>query len=172
MLAYEATGSSSDDSPLLFNTASRQDTGRQSSLWIYTLLFVDAWGASLQNVPRLQLYQNIICRRYYSPMVGNVGVPFSLDCEINAVRNELMLLVGWQKFLLGVVPGEYNYKSRDAQFLTRPSSAIFSILFAICANSVGRRNILALALLGITLSQMWVMVVCTSSSIPNARLFR
>ncbi|KAE8440740.1 hypothetical protein EG329_006619 [Mollisiaceae sp. DMI_Dod_QoI] len=59
------------------------------------------------------------------------------------VQEELMLLLGWEKFL-GMVP------------------AIFTtILYAHLANRYGKRKVLALAILGTALSQAWVIIICT-----------
>lgn len=63
--------------------------------YIYSILFLYTFGEYLQPAPRAQLYESIICQKYYSD-IGSLG-PAHQDCKTQAVQEELVLLRGIER---------------------------------------------------------------------------
>jgi hypothetical protein len=96
-----------EERPLLCDDAEIQPPSRWANYISMSamIIFNSTCGTSLQNVPMLQKYEEIICRVYYSGI--NPVLSQQRDCKVNVVQDELVWLLGWQGFL-GTVPGEYK----------------------------------------------------------------
>ncbi|KAK1999783.1 ATP synthase F0 [Colletotrichum falcatum] len=95
-------------------------------------------GAYLQIPPSFQLMEEIICRKHYPGHTisqsdrGNV-------CKSALVQGELAMVKGWQTSF-GCIP-----------------PLLTAIPYGVIADKYGRRLVLSLAILGITLQFMWML---------------
>lgn len=63
----------------------------------------------MQVVPRVQIYESIICRNYYAEIDTQEGDSYDTLCKVQTVQKELSLVQGIER-LTELVPGEiYNY---------------------------------------------------------------
>ncbi|KAE8351280.1 major facilitator superfamily domain-containing protein [Aspergillus coremiiformis] len=93
----------------------------------------------LTVAPRLVIFEEIICRDYYSRAMGD---PREMgDCKVEPVQSELALINGWREALDNI------------------PAILVSIPYGILADRVGRKQVLLLGMLGCLLSDAWVNLV-------------
>lgn len=94
---------------------------------------------SLVAIPISPIQEAIICRKHYADVV-------SADprCKNEIVQSELSMLKGWE-VTFGLIPG-----------------MVTVVPYGIAADKYGRRLVLGLSLLGLTLSQAADIIICTS----------
>ncbi|KAK1985383.1 ATP synthase F0 [Colletotrichum cereale] len=103
-----------------------------------TFMILAEIGVYLQIPPSYQLMEEIICRKYYPDHTvsqsdaGNV-------CKSPLVQGELAMVKGWQASFNCVAP------------------LLTAIPYGVIADKYGRRPVLSLAMLGITLEFIWMM---------------
>ncbi|EED21287.1 adenylate cyclase, putative [Talaromyces stipitatus ATCC 10500] len=97
--------------------------------------------------PLVQLKELSSCMSYYGP-----GWSLGRDCRVEAVQNELETLIKWQQ-LLDTAPG-----------------ILFGVFYGMAADRFGRKPVLALALVGITLAAIWTQVVLFWPTVFPTRL--
>jgi hypothetical protein len=73
--------------------------------WIYVMIICFSLGTSMQIVPRVQIYEAIICRNYYGGLDNEDGKFYSRLCKVEGVQKELSLVQGIER-LTELVPGE------------------------------------------------------------------
>ena len=105
-------------------------------LCVTIFALVQAGNAVLQP-PLVQLKELSACMSYYGP-----GWSLGRDCRVETVQNELETLIKWQQ-LLDTAPG-----------------ILFGVFYGMAADRYGRRPVLGLGLVGITLAAIWTQVVC------------
>ncbi|KAK2594401.1 hypothetical protein QQS21_007907 [Conoideocrella luteorostrata] len=98
---------------------------------------------SIPIAPRMVIFEEIICRKYYDETLQS-GTGLG-DCKIEPVQSELSRINGWKE-----------------TFDTIPGLAL-SIPYGTLANRIGRDKVLMLALIGCVLAEIWVAVVCLLS---------
>ncbi|OLN96521.1 hypothetical protein CCHL11_00775 [Colletotrichum chlorophyti] len=94
-------------------------------------------GAYLQIPPSYQLMEGIICRKHFPDHVLSNGEDDV--CKSPIVQGELAMIKGWQNSFDCVAP------------------LITSIPYGVIADKYGRRPVLSLAMLGITLEFLWML---------------
>ncbi|GKT65419.1 ATP synthase F0 [Colletotrichum tofieldiae] len=92
-------------------------------------------GSYLQIPPSFQLLEDIICRKYFPDHI----LPGGGDdvCKTPEVQGELAMIKGWQASFDCVAP------------------LLTSIPYGVIADKYGRRPVLSLAMLGVTLELLW-----------------
>ena len=110
-------------------------------------------GECLFVAPRIRLFESVICTSFYrdtDPSVLGPGgeVPEKL-CKIDPVQDQVASLLGWQ----------YFFDSLPAILLPLP--------YGYLADKNGRKWLITLSLLGVTLSYAWTLV-----SVSKQRLRR
>lgn len=112
---------------------------RNTNIWrlCFTVFALVQAGNVVLQPPLAQLKELSSCMAYYGP-----GWSLGRDCRIDSVQNELETLLKWQQ-LLDSAPG-----------------ILFGVFYGMAADRFGRRPVLGLALLGITVSAVWTQVVC------------
>lgn len=103
----------------------------------FTIFALVQAGNVVLQPPLVQLRELSACMSYYGP-----GWSLGRDCRVDFVQNELETLIKWQQ-LLDTAPG-----------------IVFGVFYGMAADRFGRRPVLGLALVGITLAAVWTQVVC------------
>lgn len=107
----------------------------------FTIFALVQAGNVVLQPPLVQLRELSTCMSYYGP-----GWSLGRDCRVEFVQNELETLIKWQQ-LLDTAPG-----------------ILFGVFYGMAADRFGRRPVLGLALVGITLAAVWTQVVCMYNS--------
>lgn len=107
-------------------------------VFILLMLFVDGFGYFVAQAPTTQLFENIACHHYYQ--TATITEP--LLCKVPEVQKEIASVFGWQAFFDGI------------------PSLILALWYGALADRYGRRGVLFLSLLGQTLGQAWVLLIC------------
>lgn len=115
---------------------------RNKHIWrlCFTIFALVQAGNVVLRPPLVQLKELSACMSYYGP-----GWSLGRDCRVESVQNELETLIKWQQ-LLDTAPG-----------------ILFGVFYGMAADRFGRKPVLGLALVGITLAAVWTQVVCTST---------
>ncbi|KAL3708379.1 hypothetical protein TMatcc_006363 [Talaromyces marneffei ATCC 18224] len=113
----------------------------------FTVFALVQAGNVVLQPPLLQLKELSSCMSYYGP-----GWSLGRDCRVDSVQNELDTLIKWQQ-LLDTAPG-----------------ILFGVFYGMAADRFGRRPVLALALVGITLAAVWTQVVLFWPTVFPTRL--
>ncbi|KAJ6184693.1 hypothetical protein N7519_005994 [Penicillium mononematosum] len=87
-------------------------------------------------VPRMAIFEDIICRDYYA------GIAAGADCKIEPVQSELACINGWKRAFT-MIPG-----------------LALSIPYGALGDRIGRSKVLCLALCGVLLNETWTAIVC------------
>lgn len=102
------------------------------------MLFVDGFGFFVSQAPTTQLFEDIVCRRYYdTPNIMEAQL-----CKVPGVQREVAKVFGWQTFFDGI------------------PSLILALWYGALADRYGRRGVLFLSLIGQALSLIWVLFMC------------
>lgn len=120
---------------------------RVSVICILSVLLVEIGDFMLQ-APLARTLEDIICRDYYSsaPLSGfsdapRLSIPES-HCKNDVIQGKLAMLRGWDG-TLACIPG-----------------LILSVPFGILADKIGRKTVLFMSLIGLSLGLIWVQVIC------------
>ena len=107
--------------------------------------FVIEVGDFMQRAPMMRAIEDILCRKYYesaTPLGTHITLPIpEQDCKFPAVQGELAMLKGW-----------------DAAFSCIPG-LLLALPFGYVSDTYGRKIVLVLSLLGITLSLAWSILI-------------
>lgn len=108
-------------------------------------VFIIDVGDYMQRSPLIRVLEDIICRKHYRAS-ASLGMNITLsipeqDCKIPAVQGPLTMLKGWD-IALSCIPG-----------------LLFAVPFGYVAEKYGRKIVIVLSLLGITLDLTWIQVV-------------
>ncbi|GKT42536.1 efflux pump ustT [Colletotrichum spaethianum] len=106
-----------------------------------TFIILIEIGVYLQVPPSYQLMEEIICRKHYPDHIISQDDDDDL-CKAALVQGELAMVKGWQA-------------SFDC--IARKSSLLTAIPYGVIADKYGRRPVLSLAMLGITLEFLWMV---------------
>lgn len=111
---------------------------RINHIWrlCFTIFALVQAGNVVLQPPLVQLKELSSCMSYYGP-----GWSLGRDCRVEYVQNELETLIKWQQ-LLDTAPG-----------------ILFGVFYGMAADRFGRKPVLGLALVGITLAAVWTQVV-------------
>ncbi|PYH48179.1 MFS transporter [Aspergillus saccharolyticus JOP 1030-1] len=105
-------------------------------LSLFFTAFLFFLGENIQQAPRTQIYESIICNQFNQPLT---------ECKNNRVQEELAFLKGTER-LLGALP------------------TILVIPWSIFAERYGRGTALKLALLGVCFEESWSYLICSYSA--------
>ncbi|KAL6709005.1 hypothetical protein ACN47E_002132 [Coniothyrium glycines] len=114
---------------------------------VYLTSFLFLFGATLQPAPRIAIYENIVCHRYY----GATTPPALRDCKIAPVQQELAFLGGIERLSI-IIP------------------SVLAIPFAALADRYGHSLVLSIAIFGVFLGDGWPFVVCWFPDVFPIRL--
>ncbi|WQF82994.1 Putative major facilitator superfamily, MFS transporter superfamily [Colletotrichum destructivum] len=95
-------------------------------------------GAYLQIPPSYQLMEDIICRKHYPDHIISQKDKDNV-CKTALIQGELAMIKGWQASFDCVAP------------------LLTAIPYGVIADKYGRRPVLSLAMLGITLEFLWML---------------
>ncbi|KAH8689998.1 major facilitator superfamily domain-containing protein [Talaromyces proteolyticus] len=123
----------------------------------YAVALTFDFAESMRSTPRTQLFEWILCERYYSiKMLKSVGMPILNPnpsvgptphmCRIDTIQTQVNSVRAWLKI------GENFF------------AAILAIPFGKLANTKGRKLVLALGIIGQLLAEMWTLAVCFLST--------
>lgn len=128
-----------DEADLAAELLEKAAQARIKHIWrlCFTIFALVQAGNVVLQAPLVQLRELSSCMSYYGP-----GWSLGRDCRVDAVQNELETLIKWQQ-LLDTAPG-----------------ILFGVFYGMAADRFGRRPVLGLALVGITLAAFWTQVVC------------
>ncbi|KAJ5405754.1 hypothetical protein N7465_007038 [Penicillium sp. CMV-2018d] len=158
----------SETDPLLAPNATWSPTRRSNKFLILIVCSIITlstdFGIFMSNAPQTAVFEEIICRDYQANIhwagAGNATLDLEtanilLDpnpCKSEAVQGELAIVIGY-KDTFDVIPG---------LFLSLP--------YGILSDKWGRKPVLCLCLLGMILSESWVIIVCIWSSYIPLRM--
>ena len=96
--------------------------------------------------PKVRLLESAICQRHYlahdpSRVDDNGNVP-ETECKLNTIQSELAILRAGMSVLEGLV------------------GVLVALPYGTMADTKGRRLGAALSMIGMTLSESWVILVC------------
>ncbi|OKL63828.1 hypothetical protein UA08_01092 [Talaromyces atroroseus] len=141
-----------DDRPDDHNAAKLAEKAAQARvthIWrlCFTIFALLHAGNVVLQPPLLQLKELSSCMSYYGP-----GWSLGRDCRVDSVQDELTTLMKWQQ-LLDTAPG-----------------ILFGAFYGMAADRFGRRPVLLLSLIGITLAAIWSQVVLFWPTVFSTRL--
>lgn len=121
--------------------------------WVITLslcaVFFIEIGDFMQKAPMTRAFEDRLCRKYYesaTPIGTHLTLPIpEEDCKIPIVQGQLAMLKGW-----------------DAAFACIPG-LLLAFPYGYIADRYGRKIVLILSLVGVTLSYVWVQLIGKSS---------
>lgn len=148
--------------PLLSSSTTTRDTANNTAAtpihrsrcsWPWThvvglvlciAVFADI-GESMFLAPRMRLYESVICSEYFSQsnpsLIEPDGTIPEKICKVTPVQEQLATLLGWQSFIDSI------------------PAILLPIPFGYLADKYGRKWIMALGLIGFTLSYAWAEFV-------------
>lgn len=107
--------------------------------------FLIELGDFIQKAPTMRAVEDILCRKYYesmSPLGSHISLPIPEgDCKNAVVQGELAMLKGW-----------------DVTFSCIPGM-LLAVPFGYISDRYGRKIVLLLSLLGVTLGLAWVIFI-------------
>lgn len=123
---------------LIHTTHSPQKVIILITLFIFTVYF----GASLAEIPSLQITEDIICRQFYEnvregrliDLHGTIG---QHPCKEDEIQNELNLVITVENFL-DAIPG-----------------MLLTIPYGLLADRIGRKRVCGIALVGLLMKMCW-----------------
>jgi MFS family permease len=123
---------------------------RWRAVYLYGLFtFISNFGDNIKIGPEIRLYELLVCRRYYlwydPSYIDNHGFVDEKYCKLENVQGELSMLQAWLLFwiYLAGLP------------MTIPLGAL--------ADSIGRKAVIGMSLVAVTLTKSWVIIVCMIS---------
>ncbi|MCJ1286766.1 hypothetical protein MMC26_006112 [Xylographa opegraphella] len=140
-----------ESTPLIAKQASAPAAGNSTSrnrvlLTAYLIIICIMFGDYMQQSPRIQVYESVLCCNYYSTVDNRLMQ--SRDCKVKAVQQELATLRGVER-------------------LTELLPTVLAIPYGIVAKKYGHQTILTLACVGLALAQTWTLLICWfSESLP------
>lgn len=119
-----------------------QHSARVLTLVCTLLMLLDIAGF-LGMAPQIQIFEDIICQNYYAGQLNQIDtLPVNERCKIEPVQSELAVIQAY-KDTFEQLPG-----------------IVFGVVYGLLADRVGRKPILLCGMLGLSLSGLWVKVVC------------
>ncbi|MCJ1435788.1 hypothetical protein MMC27_005163 [Xylographa pallens] len=133
-----------ENSPLIAKHPSPPAAGNFNNhnrvlLTAYIVLICIMFGDYMQQSPKIQIYESILCSDYYSKI--DTHLMQGRDCKVKAVQKELATLRGVER-------------------LTELLPTVLAIPYGIAAKKYGHRTILTLGCLGFGFAQTWTLFVC------------
>ena len=137
------------------SSSSRSIPRTRQSIFVITIIILSVFlieiGDFMQRAPWLRILEDIVCNSYYRSIDSNSNpnpryIDFSQpipedECKIAPVQAKLAMLKGWD-LMFSCIPG-----------------ILLAVPYGTWADSVGRKPVLFLALVGITLGLAWTLVV-------------
>jgi hypothetical protein len=124
-------------------------SGRRTSIYVVFIIilciFLLEIGDFLQRAPWLRILEDNVCRSYYRSIESS-GIDFSKPipedlCKVAPVQAKLAMLKGWDS-MFSCIPG-----------------ILLAVPFGTWADNVGRKPVLFISLVGITLGLAWTEIV-------------
>lgn len=113
-------------------------------------VFLCDLGEGIRVAPEVQMLEGLVCRDYFQThdpiTILNREVPQN-PCKIDGVQSQLVELRGWLSLARGI-----------AQLLV-------VLPFGVLADRKGRRIVIALSLISLVFSEVWVVIVCKYSTL-------
>lgn len=107
--------------------------------------FIIEVGDYIEKAPMMRAFEDILCRKYYestTPLGTHITLPIpEQDCKFPAVQGELAMLKGW-----------------DAAFACIPG-LLLALPFGYVSDKYGRRIVMVLSMLGVTLGLAWTILI-------------
>ncbi|KAF5872750.1 putative mfs multidrug protein [Botrytis fragariae] len=120
---------------------------------LYLLILIVDFGGLLQIAPMTQIFETVICRKFYARYPANQGIEeINHSCKVQEVQSELALLKGVQSFL-SILP-----------------NLLLTIPYGVLVNIYGRQLSLCLAMLGLCLQLTWIILISWFSDVFSLRL--
>lgn len=142
-LLPDSAGHSSDAAPCVAYEGEIPPLRRLAIALPYLLVFLAfEIAVSLVAIPMSPIQEVIICRKHYADVVGA-----DPRCKNEVVQSELSMLKGWE-VTFALIPG-----------------MVTAVPYGMAADKYGRRLVLGLSLLGLTLSQAADIIICASRAI-------
>ncbi|ETS80881.1 hypothetical protein PFICI_08410 [Pestalotiopsis fici W106-1] len=164
--AHEEHAEAGETRPLLLSSTeraatsapseARSPTHRSRCSWPWThvvglvlcIAILADLGESMFMAPRMRLYESVICSEFFSQadpsLIGPDGTVPEKMCKVTPVQEQLATLLGWQSFIDSI------------------PAILLPIPFCYLADKYGRKWIMALGLIGFTLSYAWAELVVAS----------
>jgi MFS family permease len=127
---------------------------RVSLICIVSILLIEI-GEFMAQAPSARIIEDILCRAYFSsapisaPNLGiesETNLPFGSipeeNCKNDVIQGKMAMLKGWDQ-MFSCIPG-----------------LIVAVPYGVLADRVGRRTVLFLALMGLTVGMAWATMVC------------
>ncbi|KAI9829497.1 MAG: hypothetical protein M1819_006317 [Sarea resinae] len=142
-------------------------------VFIVTCLLISAidFGGYLAYAPQTEIFQDIICRRYYSRTnrvpFGNVIIDES-ECKLDAIQGELALVNGWLDTFI-TLPSQSKLlpeypRVRPIDDRGRSTGILLAIPYGVLADRIGRKPVLILAIVGYIVTGVLIRVISTPIS--------
>jgi hypothetical protein len=119
---------------------------RMILLILSLVAFLVVFAANLFIMPSERIFEDIICHRYYDNLQGieHVALDREIDekmCKVDVIQAELAIVLGGN-FVANAVPG-----------------MLLSFPWGLLGDRIGRKTVLGLAMLGLTLTQIGIAVI-------------
>ncbi|SPO05441.1 uncharacterized protein DNG_08128 [Cephalotrichum gorgonifer] len=116
----------------------RRLKGRTVTTILITCVFFAAFGAALSDLPILRITEDAICRAHLKSVADKIDESLCKDSDVQAELSFIVAMIS----MFQVIPG-----------------LVLGFPYGLLADRLGRRPVICLAVLGITLSIAWTMLV-------------
>ncbi len=145
-----------EDQPAFFESAIAH-WSRWRVIYGYGLFtFISNFGENIKVAPEIRLYELQVCRRYYQThnqsFIDSHGFVDEKYCKLEFLQGELSMLQAWLLFWIYLV----------GLPVTIPLGSL--------ADSIGRKSVIGMSLVAVTLSKVWVLTVCKTFCFHALRL--
>ncbi|KAI0886918.1 MFS general substrate transporter [Annulohypoxylon maeteangense] len=107
----------------------------------FLIIFAASAADAFKQIPMTRIFEDILCHQYYDKASGP-DVPIDEElCKVNTIQSNLA-------YLLALV-----------ESLNSGVSCLVALFWGIVADRVGRKPVLVVCLIGMTLSLLWIMIV-------------
>ncbi|KAI0195278.1 major facilitator superfamily domain-containing protein [Xylaria flabelliformis] len=125
----------------LVSAVPKLQSSRSVIILLCICIFVGSSAGGFQNISMTRIFEDILCRQYYDQIRSHDEPIDERICKIDSIQSKLAYLFAILNSLNAAV------------------SILAALPWGIAADKIGRRQIIATGLAGMSISLLWIMVV-------------